>query len=386
MKKKIAILGSTGSIGTQTLDIIREHHDKFKIIGLAAGYNLDLIEEQIREFSPALVSVATPELIKELELRLADLPNKPELLHGIAGMNQIAGLSGLDMLITAVVGAQGLLPTMTAIQAGTNIGLANKETLVAAGSIVMQEAKRCGVDIIPVDSEHSAIFQCLQGEDYHKISKIHLTASGGSFRGKQKSDLANVTVAEALKHPNWTMGSKITIDSATLMNKGLEVIEAHWLFDVAYDDINVVVHPESIIHSMVEFTDSSIIAQLGLPNMRIPIQYALAYPERIPSKQNRLDFFQLGQMNFARPDFDTFGCLQLAFDAGREGGTAPAVMNAANEVAVQMFLENKIKFLQIEEIISRILDRHEVIYQPSLDEILEADRWARNEINNGGVI
>jgi len=384
MKKKIAILGSTGSIGTQTIDIIKEHVDKFQVIGLAAGSNITLIEKQIRELKPIVVSVADEANAKDLEWRIADLSPKVEVLYGEPGLNAIASLTEIDILVTAVVGTVGLLPTVNAIKNGTKIALANKETLVAAGSLIMKLAESYNADIIPVDSEHSAIFQCLQGENNNNISRIHLTASGGTFRGKKKHELHGVTVEQALKHPNWSMGAKITIDSATLMNKGLEVIEAHWLFNVNYDKINVIVHPESIIHSMVEFNDTSIIAQLGLPNMRIPIQYALTYPERILNKQPRLDFAELASLHFEKPDLETFECLKIAFEAGSTGGTAPVVMNAANEIAVQLFLQKRIDFLQIEHIIKEMLSRHTVIYNPTLDEIIDADRWTRMQILNGG--
>jgi 1-deoxy-D-xylulose-5-phosphate reductoisomerase len=384
MKTKIAILGSTGSIGTQTIDIIKEHADKFQVIGLAAGMNITLIETQIRELKPIVVSVADETIAKDLEWRIADISPKVEVLYGETGLNAIASLTEIDILVTAVVGVIGLLPTINAIKNGKKIALANKETLVAAGSLIMKLAESYKADIIPVDSEHSAIFQCLQGENKNNISQIHLTASGGTFRGKKKHELHGVTVEQALKHPNWSMGAKITVDSATLMNKGLEVIEARWLFNVNYDKINVIVHPESIIHSMVEFNDTSIIAQLGLPNMRIPIQYALAYPERILNKQPRLDFTELASIHFERPDLETFECLKIAFEAGAIGGTAPVVMNAANEIAVQLFLQKRIDFLQIEHIIKEMLSRHSVVYNPTLDEIINADRWTRMQILNGG--
>ncbi|OEF98638.1 1-deoxy-D-xylulose-5-phosphate reductoisomerase [Desulfuribacillus alkaliarsenatis] len=384
--KKIAILGSTGSIGTQTIDIVKEQKHAYKVIGLAAGKNLEVLEQQIRELKPQIVSVENELLAKELAIRIDDVRPRVEILYGATGLITIAALKDVDILVTAVVGTLGLLPTITAIKNGTTIALANKETLVAAGSIVMDLAKQYNTKIIPVDSEHSAIFQCLQGEDMSSIKNLHVTASGGTFRGKKKTDLIGVTVEEALKHPNWSMGAKITIDSATLMNKGLEVIEAHWLFNIDYDNIKVVVHPESIIHSMVEFVDTSVIAQLGTPNMRVPIQYALSYPNRLINQQKQLDLIELGKLHFEKPDTETFQCLNIAYEAGRTGGTAPAVMNAANEVAVQLFLEKRIEFLQIEHIIREILLRHTVKQNPTLEEVIEADLWAREQILNGGEI
>ncbi|OEH85850.1 1-deoxy-D-xylulose-5-phosphate reductoisomerase [Desulfuribacillus stibiiarsenatis] len=384
MKKKIAIIGSTGSIGTQTIDIVREHIEHFEVVGLAAGTNLEILEAQIREVKPRIVSVANIQLAKELKERIKDIQQPIEIVYGIDGLNAVATIDEADVVVTAVVGIMGLLPTINAIKKGKKIALANKETLVAAGSLVMNLAKQYQAEIIPVDSEHSAIFQCLQGESVKSVESIILTASGGSFRGKKKEELKGVTVTQALNHPNWSMGAKITIDSATLMNKGLEVIEAHWLFGIPYDKIKVVVHPESIIHSMVEFEDTSIIAQLGLPNMRIPIQYALAYPKRIINRQPKLDLTKISKLNFENPDIETFQCLQIAYEAGRIGGTAPVVMNAANEVAVQLFLQERIEFLEIEHIIKEMLSRHSVIQHPSLEQIIDVDDWTRKQILTGG--
>ncbi len=386
MKKKIAILGSTGSIGTQTLDIVNEHRDGFEIVGLTAGKNIDLLERQIRTHKPQIVAVETLELARALASKIADISPAVAVLHGLDGLNAIASLDEIDILVTAVVGTVGLIPTVHALKNGKRIALANKETLVAAGAIIMQMAEQYNAEIIPVDSEHSAIFQCLQGEAYKQIDTIHLTASGGSFRGRSREELVGVTVEQALKHPNWSMGAKITIDSATMMNKGLEVIEAHWLFGVPYDKINVIIHPESIVHSMVEFSDTSVIAQLGVPNMRIPIQYALTYPERVRNQQPRLSLTELAQLRFEQPDYDTFECLKIAYEVGKIGGTAPVVMNAANEVAVQLFLEKRIEFLQIVDIVKQALSKHSVNHNPSLEEIIEIDRLTRVQILNGGDI
>lgn len=386
MKKKIAILGSTGSIGTQTLDIVNEHRDGFEIVGLTAGKNIDLLERQIRTHKPQIVAVETLELARALASKIADISPTVAVLHGLDGLNAIASLDEIDILVTAVVGTVGLIPTVHALKNGKRIALANKETLVAAGAIIMQMAEQYNAEIIPVDSEHSAIFQCLQGEAYKQIDTIHLTASGGSFRGRSREELVGVTVEQALKHPNWSMGAKITIDSATMMNKGLEVIEAHWLFGVPYDKINVIIHPESIVHSMVEFSDTSVIAQLGVPNMRIPIQYALTYPERVRNQQPRLSLTELAQLRFEQPDYDTFECLKIAYEVGKIGGTAPVVMNAANEVAVQLFLEKRIEFLQIVDIVKQALSKHSVNHNPSLEEIIEIDRLTRVQILNGGDV
>lgn len=375
MKKRIAILGSTGSIGTQTLDVIANHPERFEVVALAAGRNIDLILEQIRTFCPRVVSVADASAASELKSRIGD---EVQIEHGERGLIQVAAHSGADMLVTAIVGSRGLAPTLAAIEAGVAIGLANKETLISAGHLIMEAAKRRAVPIIPIDSEHSAIFQCLNGENPAQVKRIILTASGGAFRDKQRSELARVTVEEALRHPNWSMGAKITIDSATMVNKGLEVIEAHWLFGLDYDRIEVVIHPESIIHSMVEYADTSIIAQLGNPDMRVPIQYALTYPERIAGPYRPLDLVRAGALHFRPMDTDRYPSVRMAYDAGRCGGTMPTVFSAANEVAVERFLQRDIEFLQIEDVIASVMEQHQVTPHPGLEEILAADHWARD--------
>ena len=375
MVKKISILGSTGSIGVQTLDVAR--NIGVQVLGLTANSNIDLLEKQIREFHPLMVSVGNKDLAEELKKRIIDL--NIEVLSDLEGLNSIATMDEADTVVTSIVGIAGLIPTVEAIRKGKNIALANKETLVTAGTIVMSEAKKHKVKIFPVDSEHSAIFQCLMGNNSKEIERIILTASGGPFRGKSTNELEKVTLAQALKHPNWNMGNKITIDSATLMNKGLEVIEAKWLFNIPPEKIQVVVHPQSIIHSAVEFIDGSVIAQLGSPDMRIPIQLALTYPERISNNFSKLDLFEAGTLSFERPDFNAFPCLKLAFDALNIGGTMPAVLNAANEYAVALFLDEKIKFLHIPEIIKKVMDSHSVNNFPSLDDIIEVDKWAREK-------
>ena len=375
--KKISILGSTGSIGTQTLDVVRKNPDKFKVIAISANSSVDLLLEQIIEFKPKYVAVYNETSAKKLKERIPSNINI-EVLSGMEGLKTISSLDEIDVLLTAIVGMIGLVPTLCAIRNGKTIALANKETLVTAGKLVMSEAKKYNVDILPVDSEHSAIFQCLNGEK--NIDKIILTASGGPFRGKSKEELLNVTKNEALKHPNWSMGRKISIDSSTLMNKGLEVIEAKWLFDVDYKDIDVVVHPQSIIHSMVQFNDSSIIAQMGRPDMRLPIQYALTYPDRMLNDFERLDFTKFSTFTFEKPDLETFPCLKLAFDCLKMGGTYCAVLNAANEVLVNEFLEDKIGFYDIPYYIEKTLQAHNSIEDPTLEEILEVDRWAREYV------
>lgn len=369
--KKIAILGSTGSIGTQTLDIVRNNSD-LQVIALAAGNNVSLMEAQIREFKPRFAAMWSQEAAKELKIRVADLP--VQILSGMEGLLEIAVLEDSEVLVTAIVGMIGIRPTIAAIEAGKNIALANKETLVTAGHIIMPLAKKHQVSILPVDSEHSAIFQSLNNEPKNRIEKILLTASGGPFRGKKKEELIEMTAQDALKHPNWSMGKKITIDSASLVNKGLEVMEAKWLFDVNFDQIQVVVHPQSIIHSMVEFVDGGIMAQLGTPDMKLPIQYALFYPDRRPMNGKKLDFYQLSMLTFEKPDMETFRGLELAFVAGRKGGSLPTVYNAANEKAVEMFLNHKIKFLQIEEIIEASMNQHTLINHPDVEEILETEK------------
>lgn len=374
MVKRIAILGSTGSIGTQTLDVIAHHPDEFRVEALAAGHNLDLLLEQIRRFSPKLVSVATKELADRLRL-VTDGHTK--IVHGEEGLLEAAAGTEADLVVTAMVGSRGLKPTLAAIEAGKTIGLANKETLVTAGHLVTEAAKRHRVPLLPIDSEHSAIFQCLNGESRASVSKLIITASGGSFRDRTREELVHVTVEDALRHPNWRMGAKITIDSATMVNKGFEVIEAHWLFDMPYDRIEVILHPESVIHSMVEFADNSVIAQLGNPDMRVPIQYALTYPERKPTPTQRLSLTDIGRLHFRPMDFDRYPALRMAIECGKTGGTLPTVFNAANEVAVARFLRNEIPFLDIERLIAKAIELHVNIPSPSLEAIEQADAWAR---------
>ncbi len=369
--KKISILGSTGSIGTQTLDIVRANPE-LKVEALAAGHNVGLMEQQAREFSPKLIVMWDEAAYEELKVRLAD--TDIQVLQGMEGLLEAATYPSVETVVAAMVGMIGIRPTIAAMKAGKDIALANKETLVTAGHIIMPLAKETGVSILPVDSEHSAIFQSLQGNQHNPIHKILLTASGGPFRGKTIEELRNVQVEDALKHPNWTMGRKITIDSATLVNKGLEVMEAKWLFNVDYDQIQVVVHPQSVIHSMVEYEDGAIMAQLGTPDMRLPIQYALFYPDRKPLSGERLDFFRLRQMTFEAPDTDTFRALKLAVSAGRTGGAMPAVFNAAYERAVALFLERKISFLQITDIIEDCMLRHSPTADPDLEEILVVEQ------------
>lgn len=377
--KKIAILGSTGSIGTQTLEVVRENKD-IQVLGLAAGSNIQLLEEQIREFHPRIVAVFQEEAAGELAKRVRDLDVK--VVAGMDGLLEVAAMDGTEILVTAIVGMIGIRPTIEAMKAGKDIALANKETLVTAGHIIMPLAKECGVRILPVDSEHSAIFQSLQGGQEKALHKILLTASGGPFRGRKREDLTKIQVEDALKHPNWEMGRKITIDSSTLVNKGLEVIEAKWLFDVSVDQIQVVVHPQSIIHSMVEYKDGAIIAQLGTPDMKLPIQYALYYPERRFLPGDRVDFNTLSQLTFATPDMETFYGLRLAFEAGRVGGSLPTVFNAANELAVSKFLNREISYLQIPEIIEFCMSTHKNIALPSVEEILDTEKEVYEQIES----
>jgi len=372
--KSIAILGSTGSIGTQTLDVVAQHKEQFQVEALAGGTNIQLLLEQIHQFRPKKVSIATKELAEELKL---SIPAGIEVFYGDEGLREVAAGTDADFVVTAIVGSKGLRPTLDAIEAGKTIGIANKETLVSAGHIVTEAARKHGVKLLPIDSEHSAIFQCLNGERKTDVHKIVVTASGGSFRDRTREQLVGVTVHEALQHPNWSMGAKITIDSATMMNKGLEVIEAHWLFNMDYDHIDVVIHPESIIHSYVEFVDHSIIAQLGNPDMRVPIQYALTYPNRMPNLSAPLDLVQIGKLHFRHMDMKRYPCMQMAYDSGRAGGTTPTVFNAANEVAVARFLDGAISFLDIEEVIIRTLHQHQSIANPDLEIIVDADQWAR---------
>ncbi len=368
--KKISILGSTGSIGKQTIDIVCKQND-IQILGLTANTNIDLLEKQIELVKPQVVAVMDEQKASILKKRIR---GKVEVLSGMDGLIRVATLEKVDIVVTAVVGMIGIRPTVEAIKASKDIALANKETLVTAGQIIMDLIKEYKVNIFPVDSEHSAIFQSLKGENKKEVSKILLTASGGPFRGKNTEQLKDITKAQALNHPNWSMGPKITIDSATLMNKGLEVIEAKWLFDVAPDQIQVVVHPQSIIHSMVEYNDGSVIAQLGVPDMRIPIQYALNYPRRVENNIRKLDLFKVASLTFEEPDIKTFRCLELAYRALEEGGSILSVLNAANELAVKKFLEDKVRFLEIPEIIEYAMDKHCNIKNPSLTNIFEAEK------------
>ncbi len=377
--KKIAILGSTGSIGTQTLEVVRENGD-IEVLGLAAGNNIKLLEAQIREFRPKLVAVWKEEKAKELRERIKDINVK--VVFGMEGLIELAILEGVEILVTAIVGMIGIRPTIEAIKAGKDIALANKETLVTAGHIIMPLAKEYQVKILPVDSEHSAIFQSLQGNPRGALQKLLLTASGGPFRGRKREELAHIQVEDALKHPNWEMGRKITIDSSTLVNKGLEVIEAKWLFDVTIDQIEVVVHPQSIIHSMVEYVDGAIIAELGTPDMKLPIQYALYYPERRFLPGERVDFAMLSQLTFEKPDLETFYGLRLAFEAGKAGGSLPTVYNAANELAVSKFLERKIQYLEIPEIIETCMNEHRNIQCPTVEEILQTEQEVYEKIES----
>ena len=369
--KKIAILGSTGSIGAQTLDVVREHSDELQVVALAAGSNKERLKEQIKEFHPKLVSLSDEKKAQELKEELAG--EQVEVVCGMEGLIEVAGADSADVVVTAVVGMMGILPTMEAIKKGKDIALANKETLVTAGHLIIPMAKEYGVSILPVDSEHSAIFQSLQGEPKAALDKILLTASGGPFRGKSAEFLETVTLEDALNHPNWSMGPKITIDSSTMVNKGLEVMEAKWLFGVDYSQIEVVIQPQSIIHSMVQYVDGAIIAQLGTPDMKLPIQYALYYPERRFLRGIRLDFYKLGQMTFEAPDMDTFEGLKFALEAMRRGGNIPTVFNAANEKAVAMFLERRIAFLDIPDIIASAMEEITYIEHPSVEEILATE-------------
>ncbi len=376
MVKSISILGSTGSIGVQTLDVARNLN--IKVEALSGNTNIDLLEAQAREFKPSMVAVRDVDAANVLKERLSDLGI--EVAGGMEGLKRAASLECVDMVVVSIVGIAGLIPTMEAIENKKNIALANKETLVTAGSIVMKKAEEKGVKILPIDSEHSAVFQCLMGNNIEDVSKIILTASGGPFRNKTKEELEKVTVKEALKHPNWDMGSKITIDSATLMNKGLEVIEAKWLFGLPVDKIEVLVHPQSIIHSMVEYNDGSVMAQLGLPDMRLPIQFALRYPKRSVNRFPKLDFLKHNNLTFEMPDTEKFPCLRLSYEAIKAGGTMPAVMNAANEEVVSLFIGERINFIQIPQIIEKVMEKHQVKHNPSLEDIIEVDLWAREVV------
>ena len=376
--KKIGILGSTGSIGTQTLDIVRNNKD-LQVVALAAGRNVQMLEEQIREFSPAIAVLWEEKAAQEMRVRVADTNTK--ISCGMEGLLEIAVMEEMDVLVTAVVGMIGIKPTIAAIEGGKIIALANKETLVTAGHLIMPLAAKKKVPIFPVDSEHSAIFQSMHGENRERISKILLTASGGPFRGRSREELKKVTIEDALNHPNWSMGKKITVDSATLVNKGLEVIEAKWLFGVEPEKIQVVVHPQSIIHSMVEYVDGGIMAQLGMPDMKLPIQYALFYPDRRPMEGKRVDFYTLSSLTFEKPDTETFKGLAMAYDAIRLGGSMPTVYNAANERAVSLFLDGTLQFLEIYDLIQGAMEQHKTVLNPSVEEILEAEAQAYEYIN-----
>ena len=372
--KSLSILGSTGSIGTQTLDIARNNPDEFKIIGLTANNNIEILKKQINEFNPEAVAVMNEEKADELKKDI-DI----NVYSGIDGIIKIATLNEADTVINSLVGSIGVKPTIEAIKSKKNIALANKETLVTAGSVVMEEVRKNNVNLMPIDSEHSAIFQCLNGENINDVNKIIITCSGGAFKNLTKQQLEKATAEDALQHPTWNMGNKITIDSATLMNKGFEVIEAHWLYNLPYEKIDVVIHPKSIIHSLVEFKDNSVLAQLGNPDMKIPIQYALSYPKRFNSDSKKLNLTEIKNLSFSEPDFELFPCLKYAYDAGKTGGTLPAVLNAANEVLVHAFLENKIKFLDIPKLINKMMDSHNVIKNPDLNQILDVDKKVKED-------
>jgi len=380
--KAITLIGSTGSIGTQTLDIVSQYPDQFRIVGLAAGNNVEMLAAQIRQFQPSIAAIAAEDKLPALQAAIQDLDPQPILLAGTAGVIEVARYGDAETVVTGIVGCAGLLPTIAAIEAGKDIALANKETLIAGGPVVLPLVEKHGVKLLPADSEHSAIFQCLQGVPKGGLRKIILTASGGAFRDWPVEKLPEVTVADALKHPNWSMGKKITVDSATLMNKGLEVIEAHFLFGLDYENIEIVIHPQSIIHSLIELQDTSVLAQLGWPDMRLPLLYALSWPDRIYTDWERLDLVKAGSLTFREPDHQKYPCMQLAYAAGKAGGSMPAVLNAANEQAVALFLAEKIGFLDIPRCIEWVCDRHQNnnCANPSLDDILAADQWARQEV------
>ena len=403
--KALSVLGSTGSIGTQTLELAEEFPDRFRVVALTAGNNLDLLVRQIQRHAPEVVALADVELLTELQQRLNDLEptfrpaRLPELVGGTDGLCTAAAWPTADLVVTGIVGCAGLLPTLAAVRAGKDLALANKETLIAAGPVVLPELEKSGSRLLPADSEHSAIFQCLQGTpwaDTARLStghptpglrRIQLTASGGAFRDWAPEDLHKATVADATSHPNWSMGRKITVDSASLMNKGLEVIEAHYLFGLDYDAIEIVIHPQSIIHSMVELADSSVLAQLGWPDMKLPILYCLSWPERLETSWRRLDLTAVGSLTFRAPDPARYPCMELAYAAGRAGGTMPAVLNAANEQAVALFLEERVHFLDIPKLIDRVCDRHQIdlMANPSLDEVLAVDAWARQAVHEAAA-
>ncbi|MBW4454049.1 MAG: 1-deoxy-D-xylulose-5-phosphate reductoisomerase [Nostoc indistinguendum CM1-VF10] len=380
--KAITLVGSTGSIGTQTLDIVTQYPEQFRIVGLAAGNNVEMLAAQIRQFRPEIAAICSEDKLPALKEAIIDLDPQPILLAGEAGVIEVARYGDAQTVVTGIVGCAGLLPTIAAIEAGKDIALANKETLIAGAPVVLPLVEKHGVKLLPADSEHSAIFQCLQGVPKGGLRKILLTASGGAFRDWDVEKLADVTVADALKHPNWSMGRKITVDSATLMNKGLEVIEAHFLFGLDYDNIEIVIHPQSIIHSLIELQDTSVLAQLGWPDMRLPLLYALSWPDRIYTNWQRLDLVKAGNLTFREPDHQKYPCMQLAYAVGKAGGSMPAVLNAANEQAVALFLSEKTRFLDIPRCIEWVCDRHQNDNRanPSLDDILAADKWARQEV------
>jgi 1-deoxy-D-xylulose-5-phosphate reductoisomerase len=380
--KAITLLGSTGSIGTQTLDIVEHHPDKFRIVGLAAGSNVTMLAEQVAKFRPEIVAVGNVNKLAEFKEAIATLDYQPIVVAGEEGTIEVARYGDAESVVTGIVGCAGLLPTIAAIKAGKDIALANKETLIAGGPVVLPLVAEHGVKLLPADSEHSAIFQCLQGVPAGGLRRIILTASGGAFRDLPVEKLATVTIADALKHPNWSMGKKITIDSATMMNKGLEVIEAHYLFGMDYDRIDVVIHPQSIVHSLIEVQDTSVLAQLGWPDMRLPLLYAMSWPERIHTDWKPFDLVTAGDLTFRAPDRDKYPCIELAYAAGKMGGSMPAVLNAANEQAVALFLDEKIQFIEIPQVIATVCDRHKIDYTatPSLEDILAADVWARTAV------
>ena len=380
--KAITLLGSTGSIGTQTLDILENNPDQFRLVGIAAGNNVELLAQQVRQFKPEIVAICNEAKLSELRAALAGMDPMPQLLAGDDGVVEVARYGDAEAVITGIVGCAGLLPTLAAIEAGKDIALANKETLIAGGPAVLPLVEKHGVKLLPADSEHSAIFQCLQGVPEGGLRRILLTASGGAFRDWPVEKLPQVSVADALKHPNWSMGRKITVDSATLMNKGLEVIEAHYLFGMDYDNIDIVIHPQSIIHSLIELQDTSVLAQLGWPDMRLPLLYAISWPERIYTDWEPLDLVKAGNLTFREPDHVKYPCMELAYAAGRAGGTMTAVLNAANEQAVALFLDEKIHYLDIPKVIEGVCEHHKVdnVAQPVLDDILTVDRWAREEV------
>ncbi|MGK7889856.1 MAG: 1-deoxy-D-xylulose-5-phosphate reductoisomerase [Leptolyngbyaceae cyanobacterium] len=381
--KAITLLGSTGSIGTQTLDIVTHHPDKFRVVGLATGRNVDLLAQQVEAFKPEIVAIADPSKLSELKEAIAHLDPQPIIVSGTEGIVEVAQYGDAEAVVTGIVGCAGLLPTIAAIQAGKDIALANKETLIAGGPVVLPLVEKHGVKLLPADSEHSAIFQCLQGVPDGGLRRIILTASGGAFRDWPVEKLATVKVSDALKHPNWSMGQKITVDSATMMNKGLEVIEAHYLFGLDYDHIDAVIHPQSIIHSLIELQDTSVLAQLGWPDMRLPLLYAMSWPERVATDWKPFDLITCGDLTFRAPDHAKYPCINLAYAAGRAAGSMPAVLNAANEQAVELFLAEKIQFLDIPKVIEQVCDRHQSDNHsaPSLDDNLAADQWARQAVS-----